>query len=329
MSGIAAKNHMSLAALAKLNPQVKNLSLIHVGQVIHLRAPTKPRVSTKSKTYTVKSGDTFGGIAAKYDMSTAALAKLNPQVKNLNLIHPGEKLVVKKSAAPAPTPSAPTPTPSQPNPTPTPTPSGALPKVVPNTKGLSTAKRYALYERYIAKHGDAQAKKDLAAGKRVILALRKDTPMSSGPYEGTYDDRIVVLWKDRSGPHVQELLANTEPNRRWAQPANASSKPVGRLADNQTIRYHKAWSSTFGNHLEPYGNPYAQRDLNRNYKFDKGERSYNGDWGGQAMFIHRAWATNTGSQGCQTMEEGRFNTFWRALGGQKDFSYVLVNVAKA
>jgi GH24 family phage-related lysozyme (muramidase)/LysM repeat protein len=320
-SGIAAKNDLSMAALAKLNPQIKNLNVIRVGEVIHLRAAKKPApVSTKSKTYTVKSGDTFSGIAAKHDLSTAALAKLNPQVKNLNLINVGQKLVVKKGTAPAPAPA--------PNPTPPPA-SGALPKTVPNTSGLSTAKRYALYERYIAKHGDAQAKKDLAAGKRVILALRKDTPMSSGPYRGTYDDRIVVLWKDRSGPHVQELLANTEPNRRWAEPANASSKPVGRLADNQTIRYHKAWSSKFGNHLQPYGNPWAQRDEDRDFKFEKNERAYNGSWSGVAMFIHRAWSTDTGSQGCQTMEEGRFNTFWRALGGQKDFSYVLVNVAKA
>jgi LysM repeat protein len=317
---------MSMSALAKLNPQIKNLNRINVGQLIHIRAAKNPVPAPKTKTYTVKSGDTFGGIAAKHDLSIAALAKLNPQVKNLNVIHPGDKLVVKKgTAAPAPAP-APSPTP---NPKPPPPSTGALPKTVPNTSGLSTAKRYALYEKYIAKHGDAQAKKDLAAGKRVILALRKDTPMSSGPYRGTYDDRIVVLWKDRSGPHVQELLANTEPNRRWAEPANASSKPVGRLADNQTMRFHKAWSTKFGNHLQPYGNPYAQRDEDRDYRFEKNERSYNGSWGGQAMFIHRAWSTDTGSQGCQTMEEGRFNTFWRALGGQKDFSYVLVNVAKA
>lgn len=318
-SGIAAKHHMSMSALAKLNPQIKNLNVINVGQLIHIRAAKNPAPPPKTKTYTVKSGDTFSGIAAKHDLSTSALAKLNPQVKNLNLINVGQKLVVKKGTAPAPAPT--------PNPTPPPAP-GTLPKGIPNTSGLSTAKRYALYERYIAKYGDAQAKKDLAAGKRVVLALRKDTPMSSGPYRGTYDDRIVVLWKDRSGPHVQELLANTEPNRRWAEPANASSKPVGRLADNQTIRYHKAWSTKFGNHLQPYGNPWAQRDLDRDYKFEKNERSYNGDWGGQAMFIHRAWSTDTGSQGCQTMEEGRFNTFWRALGSQKDFSYVLVNVTK-
>ncbi|MBN2359021.1 MAG: hypothetical protein JXR83_06180, partial [Deltaproteobacteria bacterium] len=105
-----------------------------------------------------------------------------------------------------------------------------LARGLPNTKGLSTARRYALYSQYIEQHGDQQAKKDLAAGKRVILGLRQDTPMTRDrPRLGSYDDRIVVLWKDKEGPHVKELAANTEPNRRWAEPANNSSKPVGRL----------------------------------------------------------------------------------------------------
>lgn len=321
-SAIADRHELSTNQLARLNPQVKDLDLINVGEHLKLR-----RAAAKAKarpTYTVKPGDTFSGIAAKHDLSTAQLAKLNPQVKDLNVIDVGQKLFLRRrTAAPAPAPHpTPTPTPADP-------PGPATTKGLPNTEGLSTAKRYEVYERYLSKFGDAQAKKDLAAGKRVILALRQDTPMTSDqPFRGTYDDRIVVLWKDRSGPHVQELRANTEPNRRWALPANASSKPVGRLADNQTIRYHKAWSTKFGNHLQPYGNPWAQRDADRDERFEKNEKAYNGSWGGQAMFIHRAWTTDTGSQGCQTMDEGRFNTFWNALGGQNDFSYVLVNVTK-
>lgn len=327
-SGIAARKGMTTAQLKKINPQIRDINKINVGQLIHIRLAKKAAAAaTATKTYTVKSGDTFSAIAVRNDLSMAQLSKLNPQVKDLNKINVGQKLTLKKASAPALTrpparPAAPTPR--------VPTQSNAALKDagVPNTSGLSTAKRFAVYEKYINQFGDAQSKKDLAAGKKVILSLRIDTPMSSGPYRGTYDDRIVVLSKDRSGPHVTELQANTEPNRRWAEPANASSKPVGRLADDQTIRYHKAWSSKFSNHLQPFGNPSAQRDTNRNYKFDKGEQKYNGDWGGQAMFIHRAWSTDTGSQGCQTMEEGRFNTFWRSLGGQNDFSYVLVNVTK-
>lgn len=328
MSGIAAKNDLSLKQLIKLNPQVKNPSLIHVGEVIHL---AKKRAPPKTTTYTVKSGDTFGEIAKAHGLTTPQLSKLNPQVKDINLIHPGEKLRVKAKAPQQPsTPSTPT-TPSTPSTPSQPQPSGpqaAERAGMPNTVGWSQAKEFALYSDFVNKFGDAQAKKDLAAGKRVVLSLRNDTPMTSDKYYGAYDDRMVVLWKDKSGPHVVELAANTEPNRRWSIEANNSSKPVGRIATGQTVRYYKTWSSKFGNHLQPYGNPYAQRDENRNYRFDKNEKKYNGSWGGQLMYIHRAYDGNTGSQGCQTLDPSHFDSFWRALGSQRDFSNVLVDVTK-
>ncbi|MDP2269444.1 MAG: glycoside hydrolase family protein [Archangium sp.] len=327
-SGIAARKGMTTAQLKKINPQIRDINKINVGQTIHIRLAKKAAAATATKTYTVKSGDTFSAIAVRNDLSIAQLSKLNPQVRDINKINVGQKLTLRAKAA-APPQTRPPAGPAAPAPT-VPTQSNAALKNggIPNTSGMSTAKRFAVYEKYINQFGDAQAKKDLASGKKVILSLRTDTPMSSGPYRGTYDDRIVVLSKDSKGPHVTELLANTEPNRRWAEPANQSSKPVGRLADDQTIRYHKAWSSKFNNHLQPFGTPYAQRDLNRNYKFDKTDKKYNGDWGGQLMYIHGAWTTDTGSQGCQTMDGGRFDTFWRALGGQNDFSNVLVNVTK-
>ena len=45
--------------------------------------------------YTVVSGDVFWKIAAKYGMTVDQLAKLNPQIKNINLIYPGQKIIVK------------------------------------------------------------------------------------------------------------------------------------------------------------------------------------------------------------------------------------------
>ncbi|MDO5086614.1 MAG: DUF1521 domain-containing protein [Comamonadaceae bacterium] len=202
----------------------------------------------------------------------------------------------------------------------------ALPsKGMPDTRGMSAQQKFNVYAAYINKHGDAQAKKDLAAGKAVVLALRQDTPMTKNmPRHGVYDDRIVVLRKTAKGPQVTEMAGNTEPNRRWAEPANASGKPVGRLTDGQTIRYYKSHSGKFGNHLRPYGSPLVQRDMNRNYKFDPNEKSYTGKWGGQTMLIHRGGKNNTGSQGCQTMAQAEFNRFWNALGSQKNVSYVLV-----
>lgn len=56
--------------------------------------------------YTVVSGDAFWKIAAKHGLTIDALAKLNPQIKNINVIYPGQKVVVKAEAAAAVAPAA-------------------------------------------------------------------------------------------------------------------------------------------------------------------------------------------------------------------------------
>ena len=53
-------------------------------------------VSPATPTYhIVVKGDTMNGIAVQYHLTLAALERLNPQVTNLNLIYPGEKIRVK------------------------------------------------------------------------------------------------------------------------------------------------------------------------------------------------------------------------------------------
>ena len=47
-----------------------------------------------TKTYTVKSGDTLSGIASKYKTTVDKLVKDN-NIKNANLIYPGQKIVIK------------------------------------------------------------------------------------------------------------------------------------------------------------------------------------------------------------------------------------------
>ncbi|WP_018213124.1 chlorophenol reductase [Desulfitobacterium hafniense] len=53
--------------------------------------------------YTVVSGEFFWQIAAKHGLTIDALAKLNPQIKNVNLIFPGQKILVKAEEAAAST----------------------------------------------------------------------------------------------------------------------------------------------------------------------------------------------------------------------------------
>lgn len=76
------------------------MALIQSGKILPTKPSAKP--APAATTYTVKKGDTLSAIAVRYKTTTAALAKLNG-IKNINLIHVGQKLTIKKAAAaPAP-----------------------------------------------------------------------------------------------------------------------------------------------------------------------------------------------------------------------------------
>lgn len=49
-------------------------------------------VLAQSTVYTVRSGDSMWKIAVKYEIGLSELAKANPQIKNLALIYPGQKV---------------------------------------------------------------------------------------------------------------------------------------------------------------------------------------------------------------------------------------------
>ena len=51
---------------------------------------TETTGSAGGRTHTVGKGDTLWGIAKEYGVELAALIRANPQIKNPNLIHPGE-----------------------------------------------------------------------------------------------------------------------------------------------------------------------------------------------------------------------------------------------
>ena len=89
LSGIAKKFGMSLAKLVSYNPQIKNINRISVGEKIYLSS------GSKEEYYTVQKGDTLGAIARKFNMSLNKLLGLNPDIKNPNLIHIGDKIRVR------------------------------------------------------------------------------------------------------------------------------------------------------------------------------------------------------------------------------------------
>lgn len=87
LSWIAVHLGVSLAALEKANPQVTNPNVIVPGQVLHIPGSGEPAADG---THTVVAGETLSGIAARFGVSLLALEKANPQIRNPNLIVPGQ-----------------------------------------------------------------------------------------------------------------------------------------------------------------------------------------------------------------------------------------------
>ena len=116
LSGIAARHGVSLSALTAANPQIRNPNLIHPGQKINIpgQGGSAP-APAPSSSYTVRSGDTLSGIATRHGVSLSALTAANPQIRNPNLIHPGQKINIPgggKSSPPVQGPGPSTPTPA-------------------------------------------------------------------------------------------------------------------------------------------------------------------------------------------------------------------------
>ncbi|WP_313813548.1 LysM peptidoglycan-binding domain-containing protein [Glutamicibacter sp.] len=122
LSGIAAKHNMSLQALLSKN-NISSSKIIRPGDKIKVNGGSNdsskssskssaPKASSSSASYTVKSGDTLSGIAAKHGMKLSELLSING-ISASKKIFPGDKVKVSgsgsstKSSSSAPKSSAP------------------------------------------------------------------------------------------------------------------------------------------------------------------------------------------------------------------------------
>lgn len=93
LSGIASKYDTTVSVLVQLNG-ISNPNLIYPGEKIILPGGSSSSTSTSSSvTYTVKSGDTLGGIASRYNTTYQRLAQING-ISNPNLIYPGQVIKI-------------------------------------------------------------------------------------------------------------------------------------------------------------------------------------------------------------------------------------------
>lgn len=93
LSGIASMYGTTYQHLAEING-IANPNLIYPGQVLKVTGTASAPQASTSVVYTVKSGDTLSGIAAKYGTTYQHLASING-IANPNLIYPGQKIRIK------------------------------------------------------------------------------------------------------------------------------------------------------------------------------------------------------------------------------------------
>lgn len=134
---------------------------------------------TNPTTYKVKAGDTMTRIAKNHGMSLSQLIRLNPQIKNPNVIKVGE--TINLASAPKPT-------------TPTATPKPTLIKTMQSaksfTKGYSKGKEFVTTQTTPLRFGDGEK-------YAVISNLNKGTRVK---WYGYYtNDYLFVMAKGKSG----------------------------------------------------------------------------------------------------------------------------------
>lgn len=103
LGAIASRARMPLGDVLRLN-RLSMRSVIHPGQLLRVRASDgvarKITAARARARYTVRSGDTLSGIAARLGTTQAALVKAN-RLRNANSLHVGQRLTVPARATKA------------------------------------------------------------------------------------------------------------------------------------------------------------------------------------------------------------------------------------
>ena len=103
LRSLANRFGTTIDALLAANPNITNRNVIYEGQ--HLKVyvsappPTQPPPPPGGSVYYVQRGDTLRKIAARYGTTVDALLKLNPQIKNPNIIYIGQAITVSGQAS--------------------------------------------------------------------------------------------------------------------------------------------------------------------------------------------------------------------------------------
>ncbi|MGE5583213.1 MAG: LysM peptidoglycan-binding domain-containing protein [Bacillota bacterium] len=102
---IAKRFNISLQDLIAANPQISDPNTIFPGQVICVPVSAPTVTCPNGQVYRVVRGDTMYEIAKRFRITLEALIAANPQVKDPNLIFPGQELCIPLPPGPVPCPN--------------------------------------------------------------------------------------------------------------------------------------------------------------------------------------------------------------------------------
>lgn len=100
---LATRFETTVDALLKANPEITNQNLIYEGQHLKVYVGSTPPPTTpppaSGQVYYVKKGDTLRSIASRLSTTVEDILKVNPQIKNPNLIYVGQAITIPASAS--------------------------------------------------------------------------------------------------------------------------------------------------------------------------------------------------------------------------------------
>jgi LysM repeat protein len=92
LTKLAVRFNTTLERLLELNKDITNANLVYEGHRLAVPAGSSIPDTGVGQIYTVVRGDTLRKIAARFDTTVDEILKINPQIKNANLIYPGDKI---------------------------------------------------------------------------------------------------------------------------------------------------------------------------------------------------------------------------------------------
>jgi LysM repeat protein len=167
---VAKKHGLGVDDLAKANSLKPNTPL-KVGQklIIPGKSPKAGSAPSGTRTYTVKAGESLGGIARKQGTTVADLRSLNPDLKN-DTVRVGQELILPasgKSVASTASTTASAPVVASAN---VPAPEGSVPYTVQPGDGInSIAKKFGVPAKEICFQNNITDPKNLRVGQKLII----------------------------------------------------------------------------------------------------------------------------------------------------------------